>query len=527
MSPWDGVKIAVLLFVAAVMQVSVFSQTDVFGAAPDLLLVTLVAVSLLRGAVAGALGGFFAGLIVDTASLGTLGLTSLVLTLAGFWIGRYGDTTGRDRAHAPYLSIAVVTVFYRLGSSSSTSFSARALPREPSFASLLPAVFSTSSLPARSTSSCDGSSDRSGPLSSAPRLNFLASTAAGGPRGRARDGADAERESAVEPYRLTPKLARRLAILGALLLVGFAALVMRLWTLQVLAGAEYAARASANHLRPIPVRAARGPIVDRNGDPLVTSVAVTSVDLYPSALPKSGDARHRELEELSRITHVPVLTILRGIGQLEDANDMIDPFVIRPEAPKKLVTYLRERANLFPGVSLGQTYVRRYPHGDLAAQLFGVVGQISPGELQTLASQGFQSGDETGKSGIEYAFNNYLHGIDGAARVRVDSSGQRLSQRALVTPAQPGDTVRLTLDTGLQLAAQNALAYGIQLAHGTGDWAADGGAIVAMDPQTGAILAAASSPSYDPALYTGRQPSASWQRRASRTRTASPTTFHF
>ena len=115
MSPWDGVKIAVLLFVAAVAQVSIFSQIDAYGAAPDLLLVTLVAISLLRGSVAGAVGGFFAGLIVDTASLATLGLTSLALTLAGFWIGRYGETTGRDRGHAPYLSIGVVTVLYAIG----------------------------------------------------------------------------------------------------------------------------------------------------------------------------------------------------------------------------------------------------------------------------------------------------------------------------------------------------------------------------------------------------------------------------
>ncbi len=115
MSSLDGVKVAVLLFVAAIAQVSIFSQAQIYGAVPDLLLVTLVAVALLRGSVAGAVGGFFAGLIVDTASLGTLGLTSLVLTLAGFWIGRYGETTGRDRAHAPYLSIAVVTVLYELG----------------------------------------------------------------------------------------------------------------------------------------------------------------------------------------------------------------------------------------------------------------------------------------------------------------------------------------------------------------------------------------------------------------------------
>jgi rod shape-determining protein MreD len=111
----DAAKAAVLLFVAAIAQVSIFTQVDVLGAVPDFLLVTLVAVALLRGSLAGALGGFFAGLLVDTASLGELGLTSLVLTLSGYWIGRYGETTGRDRAHAPFLSVAVVTVLYEFG----------------------------------------------------------------------------------------------------------------------------------------------------------------------------------------------------------------------------------------------------------------------------------------------------------------------------------------------------------------------------------------------------------------------------
>jgi rod shape-determining protein MreD len=111
----DGVKAAALLFVAAIVQVSVFSDVHVFGAVPDVLLVSLVALSLLRGSVVGAVGGFFAGLLVDTATLGMLGLSSLVLTLAGYWIGRYGETTGRDRAHAPFLSVAVVTVLYELG----------------------------------------------------------------------------------------------------------------------------------------------------------------------------------------------------------------------------------------------------------------------------------------------------------------------------------------------------------------------------------------------------------------------------
>ena len=115
MSALDGVKAAALLFVAAILQVSVFAQVHVVSGVPDLLLVTLVAISLLRGSIVGAAGGFFAGLLVDTATLGTLGLTSLVLTIAGYWIGRYGETTGRDRAHAPFTSVAVVTVLYLFG----------------------------------------------------------------------------------------------------------------------------------------------------------------------------------------------------------------------------------------------------------------------------------------------------------------------------------------------------------------------------------------------------------------------------
>jgi rod shape-determining protein MreD len=109
-------KAGLLLFLAAIVQVSILGDIDILGGTPDLLLVMLVAIALLRGSLFGAAGGFFAGLVVDTATLGTLGLTSLLLTLSGYWIGRYGETTGRDRAHAPYLSVAVVTFLYALGS---------------------------------------------------------------------------------------------------------------------------------------------------------------------------------------------------------------------------------------------------------------------------------------------------------------------------------------------------------------------------------------------------------------------------
>jgi rod shape-determining protein MreD len=111
----DIAKGAGLMFVAAIVQVTLLSDVDVFHGAPDLVLVTLVAVALLRGTIYGAAAGFGAGLVVDTATLQTLGVTSLLLTLAGYWIGRYGETTGRDRTHAPFVSVAVVTSLYSLG----------------------------------------------------------------------------------------------------------------------------------------------------------------------------------------------------------------------------------------------------------------------------------------------------------------------------------------------------------------------------------------------------------------------------
>ncbi len=109
-------KSAALFFFAVVVQVTIVASIGILGGSPDLVLVLLVAVALGNGSIFGAISGFWAGLVLDIAQLGTLGFTSLLLTLAGFWIGRYGETTGRDRAHAPLLSVAVVTVLYAVGS---------------------------------------------------------------------------------------------------------------------------------------------------------------------------------------------------------------------------------------------------------------------------------------------------------------------------------------------------------------------------------------------------------------------------
>ena len=110
----DGLQAALVLFVASLVQVSVLGEYSSFHSA-SIVLVALLSVALLRGSVFGAIAGFGTGLLLDTASLGTLGVTSLLLTIAGFWIGRYGETTARDRFHAPYLSVAVVTILYAYG----------------------------------------------------------------------------------------------------------------------------------------------------------------------------------------------------------------------------------------------------------------------------------------------------------------------------------------------------------------------------------------------------------------------------
>jgi rod shape-determining protein MreD len=106
----SGVVLGALVMIASIVQVSVFAPAGIAGGGVDVLLVTLVCVALVRGSVAGAVAGFAGGLLVDTATLGTLGVTALLLTVAGYWAGRYGETTGRGRAYAAPLTVAVITV---------------------------------------------------------------------------------------------------------------------------------------------------------------------------------------------------------------------------------------------------------------------------------------------------------------------------------------------------------------------------------------------------------------------------------
>ena len=307
-----------------------------------------------------------------------------------------------------------------------------------------------------------------------------------------------------EPYRLTPQAALRVAILGSVALLIFGALFLRLWALEVLSGHQYLRVAQNNQLRTVRLAAARGPILDRNGHVLVSNVSGTAVQLRPADLPKTWPERRRELRLLSKIVHTPVSEMLSGIDLR--AGDPLTPVTVKEGIHKDQYNYIAEHRDEFPGVQLVDSYIRHYPYGATASQLLGYVSEISAQQLKH-AGPGYRAGDKIGQTGIESSFDSYLRGVPGQSKLRVDSLG---NPRGTLTPtkaASPGSTVRLTIDVRLQRAAQDALAIGMErakAAHCYGCWAANGGAIVALDPKDGSVLALASAPTFNPSVFSGR-----------------------
>jgi penicillin-binding protein 2 len=303
-----------------------------------------------------------------------------------------------------------------------------------------------------------------------------------------------------EPYRLTPQLALRVGIFGAVALLAFAVLFFRLWSLQVLSGTHYLEAAQNNQLRLVRVDAPRGPILDRNGRVVVSNVAGTEVQLWVSDMPKRG--RYALVQRLARVLGIPAVELGRKVDQ--QGADPLTPITVKTGVGEHEVEYLYEHQADFPGVKIAQTYLRSYPHRSLAAQILGYVGEISPDELKRLRVNGYEPGDSIGQAGIESAYDTYLRGRAGLDQLRVDSRGRVVSPVVPRQEALPGYGLRLTMDVKLQEAAEQALRYGIGLAHKDGHWAANGGAIVALDPSDGAVLAMASSPAYNPSVFVGR-----------------------
>ena len=301
------------------------------------------------------------------------------------------------------------------------------------------------------------------------------------------------------PYRLTPGLAFRVGILGIVALAVFAVLFFRLWSLQVLSGDTYLAAAQGNQLRTIRLEAPRGTILDRHGRVIVDNVAGTAVKLWVGDLPRNR--RYAVIKHLADVLNVPPLQLAKEVD--ERIADPLNPITVKTAVKEDQVAYLYEHSSEFPGVQIRQTYLRHYPYQSLAAQVLGYVGEVSQGELDQKPSV-YKPGDKVGKTGVEARDDEYLRGDAGQAEIRVDSMGRPQGPLQLRREARPGKAVRLTIDVGLQRAAEQALRYGITTARANESYYADGGAIVALDPNDGAVLAMASSPTYKPSVYVGR-----------------------
>ena len=316
-----------------------------------------------------------------------------------------------------------------------------------------------------------------------------------------------------EPYLFTPRTALRVAILGAIALAVFTVLLLRLWSLQILSGSKYEATARNNQLRTFPIEAPRGPILDRNGRTLVTNAGSTAVDVVPFDLPKQG--RYAEMKQLAMVLNVPLHKLLARLEQ--GMKNPLTPVTMQVAVHEDQVDYLKEHATEFPGVKIVATYLRKYNTEALLAHVLGYVGELSPRQLadykkhykscQTASAKEANvpcAGDRVGQVGVEQSYDKYLRGRSGEGLQRVNSIGGRVGNPKITQAFVPGYPVRLTIDISLQRAAERALQYGIRLAHQDGHWLADGGAIVAMNPSNGEILAMASSPTYKPSIFAGR-----------------------
>jgi penicillin-binding protein 2 len=273
--------------------------------------------------------------------------------------------------------------------------------------------------------------------------------------------------------------------------------------LQVLSGDRYLNAAQNNQLRTIRVEAPRGSILDRAGRTIVSNVPGTAVQIWPADLPDEG--RYAMFRQLSKALRVPLPRLTRALE--ESRGDPLTPILVKTAIHEDQAMYLEEHRAEFPGVEVVGTYLRDYEFSTLGAQLLGYVGEVTKEELERLEKskdRDIRGGEKIGKTGVEAAFDTYLRGTPGTDQLRVDSLGQPLAPFEPRRPAQSGYNIRLTLDIGLQRAAERALRDGIELAYEQEEFNANGGAIVALDPSDGAILAMASNPTYKPSVYVGR-----------------------
>lgn len=268
----------------------------------------------------------------------------------------------------------------------------------------------------------------------------------------------------------------------------------RLAYMQLIQGERNRQLAENNRIRLIPKQPVRGNIFDRKGKILASSRLSHSVFLWPIAQKEAEWPT--TLKRISQLLNIPEAEIQKRLKR-EGYNSRSLLRIARGISPAQ-ITALAEYGGDLQGVQVDIEGVRNYPNGDLAAHILGYTGEMNDEELAKRRDEGYRLGDFIGQMGVESAFEPQLRGEWGGQQVEVDGAGQVL--RILGEKAsQAGKDLQLTLDLDLQKAAEKALAN-------------RKGAIVAMDPKNGAILALASSPTFDPNIFSTRITQATWRQ---------------
>ncbi len=275
----------------------------------------------------------------------------------------------------------------------------------------------------------------------------------------------------------------------------FGVLGGRLFQLQVIDGAKYAARAVAARTVVVPIRAPRGLIFDREGRPMAVNTPSWTLYARPADLPKGEDDRTGVLTRAARLTGVDVAAMRQRLAAFSGS-----PFDLVPLADgisREAALLIGEEHERLPGIAVGAEPRREYLdetgalNGDLLAHLVGYTGPVSRGELPDLAPRGYLRDDIIGRDGVEASWEEQLRGTYGSDLLERDADGRPVKVLERLMDPVPGTNLMLTIDARLQRIATESLKWGLEAAHGTH------GVTIVMNPQTGEILAMVSLPTYD------------------------------
>lgn len=291
----------------------------------------------------------------------------------------------------------------------------------------------------------------------------------------------------------------RVLVASIAVLLGFALLAGRLVYLQVVRHDDLQEQAESNRTAIVPIVPNRGLILDRNGITLATNYSAYTLEITPSKL---GRALEPTIDELAQIIEIQPRD-RRRFKKLVEESKSFESLPIRTRLTDTEVAQFAAQRFRFPGVEIKARLFRNYPFGPLASHVMGYIGRINQSEKRAMENwtdeeQGNYRGTEyIGKLGIEQAFEMQLHGVTGVDRVET-SAGGRAVRKLASTSATPGNTVMLAIDIKLQKLIEDMF----------GDRR---GALVAMDPRNGEILAFVSKPTFDPNLFVEGIDIENWQ----------------